>query len=180
MMIILQTVIFLIIAVSFISMLMAIVSFAPWIPSPKDHLQDILQMANIKSGERFYDLGCGDGRVVIFAAKHFGAKATGIELALPKYVSAFYNCLISKTPNANIIFGNLFKRNISDADVIYIYGTPHALEKRITEKLKRECKPGTRVISFMFEIKEWNAINTKSFPDDLHNQQIIARLYSIP
>ena len=161
-------------------MLIATVSFAPWVPSPEEYLPDILKMADIKAGERFYDLGCGDGRVVILAAKNFNARATGIELAIPRYLHALFSRLLSKVPNANIAFGNLFNYNLADANVIYIYGMPHALEKRLSQKIEQECKAGTRIISFMFEIKKWKVAQMKSFPGTLHNQEIIARLYVLP
>ncbi len=180
MLILFQLIVFIIIAIVFISMLIAMVSFAPWVPSPKEYLLKILEMANIKPDERFYDLGCGDGRVVILAARNFGARATGIELAIPRYISAFFVCLVSKTPKANIVLGNLFNHNISDADIIYVYGMPHALEKRLSQKLVQECKSGTRVISFMFEIKGWVPTASITFPGNLHNQEIIARLYILP
>jgi SAM-dependent methyltransferase len=141
-----------------LSMLFAALSLAPWVPSPSKYLKRALGLAQIKPGERFYELGCGDGRATIYAAKHFGAKATGIELAFPLFVAAKIRALLSRAPDVNIRFGDLFKIDLSDADVIYVYGMPKVLENRLREKLERECKSGTRVISFMFEIKGWEVV----------------------
>jgi hypothetical protein len=138
-----------------LSMFIPALSFAPWVPSPMKHLKRAFDLAKIKPGERFYDLGCGDGRAVVYAAKHFGAKATGIELAFPLYIAANIRVLLARARGATIVFGNLFKRDLSDADVIYVYGMPSELTGRLREKLERECKRGTRVISFVFEIKGW-------------------------
>src|SRR5437016_4586487 len=104
-----------------LSMMIAAFSLAPWVPSPKKYVERGLELAKIKPGERFYDLGCGDGRTVVHAAKHFGASATGIELAFPLFVAAKVRVFLSRVKTANILFGDLFKRDLSDADVIYVY-----------------------------------------------------------
>ena len=59
------------------------VSFAPWVPTKKSDFARIFQLANLKAGETFYDLGCGNGQLVIYAVKNFQAKAIGLEIALP-------------------------------------------------------------------------------------------------
>jgi len=139
-----------------LSMFIAAISFAPWVPSlPKDFSR-AFHLVNLKPGERFYDLGCGDGRTVAYAAKHFKAKATGIELAFPLFVAAWIRIWLSnEQQRADIKFGNLFKHNLADADAIYVYGMPSELAGRLRKKLESECKPGTRVISYVFEIKGW-------------------------
>src|SRR5438105_15251344 len=105
-------------------MFIAAISFAPWVPSPMKHVKRAFDLAKVKSGERFYDLGCGDGRTVIYAAKHFGAISTGIELAFPLYIAANIRVLLARAPHARIVFGNLFTHDLSDADVIDVYGMP--------------------------------------------------------
>lgn len=166
-----------IVAIS-ISVLIPVFSLAPWVPAPRESLRKILDVASIKPGDRFYELGSGDGRVVICAAKEFGAKATGIELSLPLYIHSAFKCLLSRS-QANIVFGNLFKHNLSDADVIYVYGLPHALKDRLRGKLENECKPGTRVISFMFEIEGWIPAKVQPLPGQALSRDMIVRLYVI-
>lgn len=150
--------------IMFASMLIAAFSFAPWAPSHNMHLKRALTLAELKEGEQFYDLGCGDGRVVICAAKEFGAKATGIEYALPLYIAAKIRVKLSGAKNADIAFGDLFREDLSNANVIYVYGMPNALEQKLRTKLETECKPGTRIVSFMFEIKGWKPVKIDHAP----------------
>jgi SAM-dependent methyltransferase len=138
-----------------LSMFYAALSLAPWVPSPRKHLERAFALAKIKPGERFYDLGCGDGRAVVYAAKHFDAIATGIELAFPLYLAAKIRALLARNRRVTILFGDLFKHDLADADVIYVYGMPKVLAKRLREKLEHECKPGVRIVSFVFEIQGW-------------------------
>lgn len=145
--------------VMLVSMLIAAFSFAPWAPSHNMHLKRALNLAQLKVGEQFYDLGCGDGRVVICAAKEFNAEAIGIEYALPLYIAAKIRVKLSGAKNAHIVFGDLFRLDLSNADVIYVYGMPNALEHKLRTKLETECKPGTRIVSFMFEIRGWKPIS---------------------
>src|SRR5258706_14861810 len=91
-----------------LSMFIAAISFAPWVPYTMKHVKRAFDLAKVKPGERFYDLGCGDGRTVIYAAKHFGAVATGIELAFPLYIVANIRVLLARVQHAKIVFGNLF------------------------------------------------------------------------
>ncbi len=150
--------------VMLISMLYAAFSFAPWAPSRSIHVKRALTLAELKPGEYFYDLGCGDGRTVIYATKLFGAKAKGIELAFPMFLIARFRVWLSKAPNANIVFGDLFREDLSNADVIYVYGMPNALEHKLRTKLESECKPGTRIVSFMFEIRGWKPVTIDHAP----------------
>jgi len=170
---VLQIIAALIVVAIFLSMLISSISFAPWVPSPKEYLRQILGIADIKPGERFYDLGSGDGRAVICAAKDFGARATGIELSLPLFFSSTIKCLFSPG-KTNIILGNLFKRDFSDADVIYVYGTPQAMENRLREKIEKECKPGTRIVTFVFEFISWKPVKIELLPGKIFNNKDMA------
>lgn len=126
-------------------------SFAPWVPLRKRDLSRIQKVSQIKPGEVFYDLGCGDGRTVFYMAE-LGAKATGIELSWPLY----FFCRIKKFfyPNSKAVFvwGNLFNQNLSAADVVYFFGMPEKIQKKIIPKLKAELKPGARVVSYAFTL----------------------------
>jgi len=137
------------------------ISFAPWVPTWRADVDRALQLAALKPGEVFYDLGCGDGKAV-FAAAKLGAHATGIEIAWPLYLF----CQIKKllfSSSARFKLGNLFHLDISDADVIYIFGMPKTIQQKLRDKLERELKPGTRVVSYAFPIHGWEAI-TKDKP----------------
>lgn len=133
-------------------MAIASISFAPWVPTRKRDLQRIFQLANFKDGETFYELGCGDGTVIINAAKQFQVKAVGLEIALPLYIVSKLRQFFSKNKNVKIKFKNLFKEDLSQADIIFIFGMPKPLAGKLREKLQKELKPGARVISYVFPI----------------------------
>jgi SAM-dependent methyltransferase len=138
-----------------ISMAIAGKSFAPWVPTWKKDLPRIFKLADLKPDETFYDLGCGDGKTVIYAVKNFSVKAIGIELALPLY----FVCKIRQVfvHNKNLIFKykSLFSEDLSRANVIYVFGTPNPLKNKLKQKLEQELKPGARVISYVFPIVGW-------------------------
>lgn len=131
----------------------ACISVAPWVPSKKKDLERAFKLARLKPGEVFYDLGCGDGRLVFLANEKFGAKAIGVETSL----FLFLFCEIRRVfqGNKEVVFKNrsMFKEDLSRADVIYVYLLPKSLEKKLRDKLKKELKPGARVVSYVFAIK---------------------------
>ena len=143
---------------AFLAMSIAAVSLAPWVPSKKRDVLRALKLASPKQGEVLYDLGCGNGTVVFLAAKNYPAKAVGVEMALPLYLM----CKIRAVFNKNIIGSvrfinqNLFKTNISDADIIYVFGMPAVLSKKLRPKLENELRPGTRIVSYVFPIDGWD------------------------
>lgn len=151
----------------------ASLSLAPWVPSRKKDLPRIFKLAGLKPGEKFYDLGCGNGRLAIYAANNFQAQAIGVELALPLY----FVCVIRRLFNGNklLIFKlkNLFKENLSSADVVYIFGMPDKLKTKMREKLERELKLGARVITYAFPIKDW----TPEIVDKPNERDISIYLY---
>lgn len=138
------------------------ISFAPWVPTWQVDVDRALRLAQLKSGEVFYDLGCGDGKAVLAAAQ-LGAKATGIEIAWPLYLFCLLRKAISHQPSATFRLGNLFKLNISDADVVYIFGMPRTIQDKLRVKLEQELKSGTRVVSYVFPIHGWETV-TKDKP----------------
>lgn len=131
------------------------ISFAPWLPCRTSDLKRIFKVADLKDGEIFCDLGCGDGKTVIYAGKNFNVKAIGIELSLPLFIV----CKIRQCFNANkkiqFKWKNFFKEDISNADVIYIFGVPKTIKNKLKEKIKKEAKPGARVVSYVFKIEGW-------------------------
>lgn len=126
-------------------------SAAPWLPTKRRDVKRMVDLAEIKPGEKAYDLGCGDGRLV-FAAASRGATATGIEVFfLPWLYAKVKSWFI---PRTKIIFGDLFFQNISDADVVFIFLLDKSY-KRLVEKFSRELKSGARIVVGCWPIEEW-------------------------
>jgi cyclopropane fatty-acyl-phospholipid synthase-like methyltransferase len=124
-------------------------SAAPFVTTSKRTMHAMLALANIKTGETVYDLGCGDGRLV-FAAAAQGAKAIGYEMSVPAYLLAKSSSLFCK--QSSIRYGNLWKQDYRDADVIFCYflkDTMQDFERKIWPTLKKGC----RVVSHAFRMK---------------------------
>ena len=125
---------------------------APFLPSFKKTVDKMLEFAEIRPGDRVYDLGCGDGRLV-FAASQQGAKATGIEVNIVFYYWALF-CRRRLKKRGQIRLGNLFSQDLRDADVIFCYLMPRGMP-RLKEKLESEAKKKCRIICHMFPIPGW-------------------------
>ena len=112
----------------------------------------MLEYAELKPGELVYDLGCGDGRIVIMAAQKFGARGVGIDFnpVLVKEARAKVEFL-GLSENVSIIHSDIFNVDLSPADIITMYLTTGANEK-VRPKLERELKPGTRIVTHNYTI----------------------------
>lgn len=149
-----STVLFIFLVIIFY-MAIAWFSFAPWVPARSRDLQRIFKLANLKPGEIFYDLGCGDGKLVFYAAKYFKAKAIGVEIAFPLFCLCLIKKFFLRQPDVIFKLKNLFHEDLSKAEVIYFFGLPESINNKLKDKLEREIKPGTRIISYAFQIKDW-------------------------
>jgi protein-L-isoaspartate O-methyltransferase len=136
---------------------------APFVPSPIPVVQRMLQLAELKPGEVLFDLGAGDGRTVIMAARTFGARAVGVELRedlAKKALSTIHdNGLADRVTMVN---GDMFNVNLTSADVVFLYLTTSANEK-IRPKLETELKQGVRVVSHDYEIVGWKPVKVENF-----------------
>jgi ribosomal protein L11 methylase PrmA len=133
---------------------------APWIPTPKNKVKAMLKLANVNKNDILYDLGSGDGRIVIMAAKEFGAQSIGIEM---DPIRLLWSRLSIKWNNVNekvrIIRANFFDVNLQDATVVTLY-QGYKINKRIRVKLAKELKNGTRVVSYRFVLDGWTPTKT--------------------
>ena len=126
--------------------------WAPWWRTNKKTAHAICKLANINSKDIMYDLGCGDGTAIITAAKDFGAKAVGIEIDFTRYCIAKMRVVFSGlSKKIALKRGNFFGENFKDATIVNVYLVPKTLNK-LVPKLKKECKKGTRVISYRYEM----------------------------
>jgi len=130
-------------------------SIAPFVQTPLDVAKKMLELSQIKPGEALFDLGCGDGRLIILAAKDLGAKSTGIELREDLVERARTEIKrLNLEDKVKVIQSNFFDVSISDANVVTLYLTSSANE-RLRPKLEAELKSGTRIISHDFKVPGW-------------------------
>jgi protein-L-isoaspartate O-methyltransferase len=139
---------------------------APYFPTPNLIVERMLKLGDAKKGEQVFDLGSGDGRIVIMAARKFGANATGVEFAedLAKQSEDRIRDL-GLEKKAHIIHGDLLKQNYSSADLITVYLLPVSTDK-VRPMLERQLKKGARVVAHDFEITGWTPEKTESIDDD--------------
>ncbi len=131
-------------------------SDAPYVPTKESYIKKALKLAKLKKGEIFYELGSGDGRVVIEAAK-MGAKAFGVEQSLLRIWYSEIKAFRLGLKDAYFIHGNIFKKDISSANVVFIYLLPKGVNK-LKPKLTRELKKGSRVITQDYHFNDWKPI----------------------
>lgn len=133
-------------------------------PAPMDKVNKLLDMAGVSEKDIVYDLGCGDGRVLITAARRFGARGVGFEIDPFRFVFAWFMTRISgQAGKVSIRFGNFFGKDITDATVVvlFLYGPTN---DRLKPKFIRELKPGTRIVSYVWEFDGWELVD--SLPED--------------
>jgi ribosomal protein L11 methylase PrmA len=128
---------------------------SPWSPWWRtNHRIARLQckLANISSKDKVYDLGCGDGTALITAAKEFGANGVGVEIDPLRVWTARLRIMLKGLNKKIIIYQkNFFAVDLSEASVIIMYLVPKTLA-RLKQKLLKECKPGTRIVTFVYKI----------------------------
>ena len=128
---------------------------APDFPSPEVVVEKMLESARLKAGETVYDLGCGDGRIVIMAVRKFRAKAVGIELSMPIVKEAMARVkALGLEDQIRIVHANLLKVDLRPADVVTIYLLTTSNEL-LRPNLERDLKAGSRVVSHDFQIPGW-------------------------
>lgn len=129
-------------------------SDAPYVPTNMNLINQVLKAAGVKKDKVFYELGSGDGRVVIEAAK-LGAKANGVEQSWMRvWYSRYKSRMEGTNKKTHFCHGNVFDRNYYPADIVYIYLLTPAVHK-LEEKLKKELNPGAIVITQTYHFKNW-------------------------
>lgn len=130
---------------------------SPYVASPARAVELMLEMARIKPGETVYDLGSGDGRIVIAAAEKYKAKAIGIEISPKLVASATADIERAKlTDQARVIQGDVFQADLSDADVVTMYLDTQSNSK-LKPRLEKFLKNGARVVSYDYPVPGWKA-----------------------
>lgn len=126
-----------------------------WEPSPPEVVTAMLKLAKVTEKDVVYDLGCGDGRIVIAAAKEFGARGVGIDIDPQRIEDSIRNAKAAGVSDrVRFIEGDLFEADIRDATVVTLFLWP-SLNLKLRPKLLRELQPGTRVVSYIHDMADW-------------------------
>jgi len=127
----------------------------PYVPTTEEAVQAMLKLADVKKGDVVYDLGCGDGRIVVAAAKDFGARGVGIDIDPNRIAEAKDNAKKAGVESqVRFLEGDLFQADIREATVVTLFLLTSVNEK-LRPKLLAELRPGTRIVSNTFEMGDW-------------------------
>lgn len=150
---------------------------APYYPTPETIVQKMLELGGLKAGEKVFDLGSGDGRIVIMAAEKFHADATGIEMDNDLYRQSMAKIqTLGLQKIARIIHGDIFRQNYSPANLVTVYLLPASNDK-VRPMLEAQLKPGSRVVSHDFEFKDWTPAKVETIDDDGEGRSHTLYLY---
>lgn len=144
----------------------------PSVPTATNRIRKALRLANLQPGEVLYDLGAGDGRVLLLAAGEFNARAVGVEVGPVQCMLIYLRALASgHSERVRVKWGNYFTAVLKDADVVFIYATSKETVK-LAAHLREQMKPGSRLASVSADFPDWE-------PASIDNLELIF-LYIMP
>ncbi|MCZ7566858.1 MAG: class I SAM-dependent methyltransferase [Burkholderiales bacterium] len=128
----------------------------PYVPTRQAVVEEMLKLAGVSANDVVYDLGCGDGRIVVTAARQHGARGVGIDIDPERISEAKYIAnRVGVGDRVTFLVGDLFEADIREATVVTLYLLPE-VNRRLKPKLLRELAPGTRVVSHDFAMgRDW-------------------------
>ena len=133
----------------------------PYVPTPQTVVDEMLKIAAVTKDDVVYDLGSGDGRIVITAAKKYGARGVGIDIDPERVKEANANAVqAGVTERVKFVEQNLFETDFKEATVVTLYLLPD-INLRLRPKLLSELKPGTRIVSHAFDMGDWKPERTE-------------------
>jgi tRNA A58 N-methylase Trm61 len=139
---------------------------APDVPMPQDVVERLLAFAQITPQDTVYDLGSGDGRVVITAAKKYGARGVGIEIDADRVSQARRNAeKAGVADRVTFTVGDALQADVSGASVVTLYLTSSA-NRKLRPQLTKQLRPGARVVSLAFDMGDWKPTKTERFTDE--------------
>lgn len=138
---------------------------APFVPTPNDVVERMLELAQVTSSDLVYDLGCGDGRILIAAATKYGARGFGFDIE-PYRVNESHSNAKAAGVDYLVTFSlqDAMTVDLSPATVVMLYVVQWAMEK-LGPMIKSQVKPGTRVVSHSFAMDGWEPVKTETFTD---------------
>jgi precorrin-6B methylase 2 len=127
----------------------------PYVPTPPEVVDAMLKLANVKASDVVYDLGCGDGRIVVAAAQKYHARAVGVDINPQRISEAEENARkAGVTPRVRFVNGNFFEADVHEASVVTLY-LLSSVNLKLRPKLLKELKPGSRIVSQTFDMGDW-------------------------
>ena len=151
---------------------------APYYPTPETIVEKMLQLGGLKAGEKMYDLGSGDGRIVITAARKFHAEAVGVELDKDLCKQSAAKILkLGLDKNAHIVNGDLLKQNYASADLVTVYLLPDSINNKVQPILDKQLKKGARIVAHDFEFRNWTPEKVENVADDGEGRSHTLYLY---
>lgn len=150
---------------------------APYYPTPEMVVERMLKLGGLKPGEKMYDLGSGDGRVVIMAADKFKADSTGIEYDMDLWKQSSDRIKsLGLEKRARIIHGDIAKQDFVAANLLTVYLLPSSNDK-IRPMLEKQLKPGTRIVAHDFMFQGWTPVKEEHVEDDGEGRSHTLYLY---
>jgi protein-L-isoaspartate O-methyltransferase len=151
---------------------------APYYPTPETIVEKMLQLGGLKAGEKMFDLGSGDGRIVITAARKFHAEAVGVELDKDLCKQSTAKILkLGLDKNAHILNGDLLKQNYTSADLVTVYLLPDSINNKVQPLLDKQLKKGARIVAHDFEFRNWTPEKVENVADDGEGRSHTLYLY---
>lgn len=127
----------------------------PYVPTPNQVVEAMLKLAKVTPNDTVIDLGCGDGRIVITAARTYGARGIGVDLNPERIAEAEANAKSAKVESrVKFIQEDLFKADLREASVVTLYLLP-SVNARLKPRLLEQLKPGSRIVSHSFDMPDW-------------------------
>lgn len=138
----------------------------PYVPTPEEVVAEMLKQAQIRPGDLLYDLGCGDGRIVVTAARQYNARGIGVDIDPQRIAESNANAQAAGVSDrVKFVTGNLFDMDFKDADVVTLYLLP-TVNMKLRPKLLSELRPGVRVVSHAFDMGDWAPDNELNVDPD--------------
>ncbi len=132
---------------------------APWVPTRRKDFSRIDKLAKLKEGDNFVDVGCGTGSLLVYLAKKYPqTNFVGIEIAWPLFLITYSKKIFFGCQNIELKNRDFFKCDFSDYNKFFVYGLTRKAFSRLSQKIKKECDSGTKIISYTFSIADLNLI----------------------
>ncbi|PAX06718.1 SAM-dependent methyltransferase [Sphingomonas lenta] len=138
----------------------------PYVPTPQPVVDAMLKLAGVRSSDYHIDLGCGDGRIVVTAAKRYGTRGLGVDIDPKRISEARFNAEVAGVlTQVEFRRADLFETDIARADVLTLYLLP-SVNMRLRPTILARLKPGTRVVSHDFDMGDWPADQRLRVPEE--------------